>query len=323
MLEAFGVREADEEIYRLLLRHPPLTHNELAVRTGLSAAELRPVLARLEELGLVNLLPGRPVRLAAARPDAAVEMLATRWQERVTSARVTARALLAELPVDRRHRPEEQVEILFGRDAVAARFDRLQRAARHEVLVLDRPPYAQEPAEPNRSELEMLARGVRVRGLYAPEALEVPGAVETFRQTAAAGEEARVHVDVPLKLAIADRTTAILPFSGDEREMVDSAFVIHAGNLLDALVRLFELLWDGAIPIPDPEIPGEADLDRRLLTLLAAGLKDEAAARQLGVSVRTLNRRVSDLMRRLGARTRFQAGLQAARHLGGGPAPGP
>ncbi|MGH3243568.1 MAG: helix-turn-helix transcriptional regulator, partial [Spirillospora sp.] len=252
-------------------------------------------------------------------PDAAVELLATRWQERVTSARVTARALLAELPVDRRHRPEEQVEILFGRDAVAARFDRLQRAARDEVLVLDRPPYAQEPAEPNHSELEMLARGVRVRGLYAPEALEMPGALETFRQTAAAGEEARVHVDVPLKLAIADRTTAILPFSGDEREMVDSAFVIHAGNLLDALVRLFELLWDGAIPVPGHvaghEIPGETGLDRQLLALLAAGLKDEAAARQLGVSVRTLNRRVSELMRRLGARTRFQAGLQAARLL--------
>ncbi|MFI0486206.1 helix-turn-helix domain-containing protein [Actinomadura sp. 9N215] len=323
MLEAFGVREADEEIYRLLLRHPPLTRDELAARTGRTVSDLGPVLARLEELGLVEPLPGRPVRLAAARPDAAVEMLATRWQERVTSARATARALLAELPVDARHRPEDQVEILFGRDAVAARFDRLQRAARHELLVLDRPPYAQEPAEPNGPELEMLARGVRVRGLYAPEALEVPGAFETFRQTAAAGEEARVHVDVPLKLAIADRTTAILPFSGDERETVDSAFVIHAGNLLDALVRLFELLWDGAIPVQGHELPDDAGLDRQLLTLLAAGLKDEAAARRLGVSVRTLNRRVSELMQRLGARTRFQAGLQAARHLDDDPEPNP
>ena len=322
MLEAFGVREADEGIYRLLLRHPPLTRAELAARTGLAAADLGSALARLEELGLVNLLPGSPVRLAAARPDAAVEMLATRWQERVTGAHAAARALLAELPVDRRHRPEDQVEILFGRDAVAARFDRLQRAARHEVLVLDRPPYAQEPAEPNRAELDMLARGVRVRGLYAPEALEIPGAIETFGQTMAAGEEARIHVDIPLKLAIADATTAILPFSGDEREMVDSAFVIHAGNLLDALVRLFELLWASAIPVPGQpaavtEVPD--GLDRQLLALLAAGLKDEAAARQLGVSVRTLNRRVRDLMERLGARTRFQAGLQAARYLNDEP----
>ncbi|MEV5574774.1 LuxR C-terminal-related transcriptional regulator [Spirillospora sp. NPDC052269] len=116
-----------------------------------------------------------------------------------------------------------------------------------------------------------------------------------------------MHVDIPLKLAIADGATAILPFSSDEREMVDSAFVIHAGNLLDALVRLFELLWPSSIPLPGQDAPVETDLDRQLLTLLAAGLKDDAAARQLGISVRTLNRRVSDLMQRLGARTRFQA----------------
>src|SRR4051812_28811342 len=102
MLEAFGVREIDEDVYRLLLRHPPLTREGLAARSGLPAGELGAVLARLEDLGLINLLPGRPVRLAAARPDMAVELLATRWQERVTSARAAARTLLAELPVDRR-----------------------------------------------------------------------------------------------------------------------------------------------------------------------------------------------------------------------------
>jgi DNA-binding NarL/FixJ family response regulator len=47
--------------------------------------------------------------------------------------------------------------------------------------------------------------------------------------------------------------------------------------------------------------------------LLAAGLKDEAIARQLGVSLRTIHRRTGDLLDRLGARTRFQAGMQAAR----------
>ncbi|MFD1936887.1 hypothetical protein ACFSKW_35995 [Nonomuraea mangrovi] len=47
--------------------------------------------------------------------------------------------------------------------------------------------------------------------------------------------------------------------------------------------------------------------------MLAAGLKDEAVVRRLGVSLRTVHRRVSELTDRLGARTRFQAGLLAAR----------
>lgn len=54
-------------------------------------------------------------------------------------------------------------------------------------------------------------------------------------------------------------------------------------------------------------------MDPRLLTMLSAGLKDEAIARQLAVSSRTVGRRVAELMDALGARTRFQAGLYAQR----------
>jgi len=50
-----------------------------------------------------------------------------------------------------------------------------------------------------------------------------------------------------------------------------------------------------------------------LLTLLASGRTDEAAARQIGVSVRHLRRRVARLMDLLGASSRFEAGAEAAR----------
>jgi len=155
----------------------------------------------------------------------------------------------------------------------------------------------------------LLARGVRVRGVYAPEALEIPGALALLREAVANGEEARVYVDVPLKLAIADRTVAILPFTSTTSTMIDSALVVYAPTLLDALVKLFDLLWQVAEPVlPQAETP-----DERLLSLLAAGLKDEAIARQLGISLRTVHRRTSDLSTALGARTRFQAGVLAER----------
>jgi hypothetical protein len=41
---------------------------------------------------------------------------------------------------------------------------------------------------------------------------------------------------------------------------------------------------------------------------LTSGLKDEAAARYLGLSLRTVRRRIAALMDRTGANTRFQAG---------------
>ncbi|MFB9390600.1 helix-turn-helix domain-containing protein [Streptomyces coeruleoprunus] len=51
---------------------------------------------------------------------------------------------------------------------------------------------------------------------------------------------------------------------------------------------------------------------RELLALLAAGLKDEAIARRLGVHVHTARRRISRLLDALDARTRFQAGARAS-----------
>ncbi|MGD0557044.1 MAG: hypothetical protein ABSA93_18950 [Streptosporangiaceae bacterium] len=43
------------------------------------------------------------------------------------------------------------------------------------------------------------------------------------------------------------------------------------------------------------------------------GLTDAAIARHLGAHLRTVQRRVRGLLDRLGAATRFQAGLQAVR----------
>ena len=46
--------------------------------------------------------------------------------------------------------------------------------------------------------------------------------------------------------------------------------------------------------------------------MLGAGLKDEAIARYLGCSLRTVRRRIAALMDRHGADTRFQLGLAVA-----------
>ncbi|MCM4081122.1 helix-turn-helix domain-containing protein [Paractinoplanes hotanensis] len=50
-----------------------------------------------------------------------------------------------------------------------------------------------------------------------------------------------------------------------------------------------------------------------MLGLLATGLTDESVAARLGVSERTVRRTMAAVMARLGARSRFQAGLIAAR----------
>ncbi|KMS88406.1 LuxR family transcriptional regulator, partial [Streptomyces regensis] len=69
------------------------------------------------------------------------------------------------------------------------------------------------------------------------------------------------------------------------------------------------------LDVYDAQVAEIRRLAPAVLDLLGQGAKDESAARQLGLSVRTYRRRVGELMAALGASSRFQAGVRA-RELG-------
>jgi DNA-binding CsgD family transcriptional regulator len=87
--------------------------------------------------------------------------------------------------------------------------------------------------------------------------------------------------------------------------------VVRAPGVLRALEALGELLWRRALVVDAPEAHVPSSVERRMLSMLVQGLTDEAVARQLGVSARTVRRMVAHLMDRLGAGSRFEAGVRA------------
>ena len=68
------------------------------------------------------------------------------------------------------------------------------------------------------------------------------------------------------------------------------------------------------IAVPVSELSGPRSSERTfILRQLQSGSKDEQIARTMGLSLRTVRRRIAELMIELGADTRFQAGAEAAR----------
>ena len=308
MLESVGVAAADEAAYRTLLSIPGCGLPDLAKRLGRDADDVRETVKRLEDLGLLTSTSDAPPRLLPTRPDVAVDALVAVRRAELDRVRAEARVLMSELREQEQHRPENLVEVIVGQEAIAARFAQLLNGTKDTLLVLDRPPYAAKVEQSDNTVRGLLREGVAVRGIYSPDSLDVPGGVDEAYSAADAGESSRVHPEVPMKLAVFDQTAALLPLSVDQ--LVDSALVVHPCALLDALIEMFTLLWDQAVPV----VPARMDpLDARLMTLLAAGFKDDAIARQLTLSSRTVGRRVAELMETLGARTRFQAGIHAQR----------
>lgn len=310
MLEAVGVGPHEERAYRHLLRHPDCTLADLARHLGEEEHEVRPWVQRLEELGFVSRGAEQPSTLRPTRPDVAVDVLAARGRAELDRAQVAAQGLLQEFRTPEQFSPESLVEVIVGRQAIAARFSQLLQSTVDELLVLDRPPYVANYAESDERVHSLLAEGVAVHGIYSTESLQRSDGVQEAYRAASAGETSRMHPAVPMKLVVSDRSLAVLPLSLEESG--NSALVVHGSALLEALVGLFWLLWDQAVPVA----PGDGDqedppIDPRLMTLLAGGLKDDAIARQFAVSSRTIGRRVAELMDTIGARTRFQAGVHA------------
>lgn len=312
LLGSLAVSDFDERVYRGLLIRPGITQADLAQMLARPTSRVGAALRRLEKLGFVGHVDGRPRRFVPVMPEVAIESLVNSRQQELLEVRAAVRELTAEYRAGRQDDPGELVEILTGEVVVARRFHELQSSSTAEVMLLDRPPYA-APAD-NPHQRAVLKRGVRWRTVYAPESLVDDGRRKHVFDLVATGEEARLLPGLPMKLTIVDRRIALLPLTL-ETGLQQSA-IIHRSTLLDAMVILFEVFWERAVPISADQDRSDESLteaDRRLLSLMVTGAKDEAIARDLGIGVRTLRRRMQRLLHALDAETRFQAGAQAVR----------
>lgn len=312
MLRAAGLSAEEEAIYLALLDASPATEAQILQRVP--GARVRPAVSALEAAGLVSRLTGYPVRYQPAPPNVALEVLIRAREQELQQVRLLTASLSDRYRQGRgTAQPEEVVEVVTSKEAALQRWEQLQHSARKEVRAFDRPPYASAAAT-NQAEEELLAAGVSVRCVYARAGLELPGRMDALRRLIDAGEQARVTADVPVKMFLADDSIGLI--SLERPTIADGALVIHASSLLDTLRALFEAVWAQAVPVrfDDSDQAGENGTDDgTLLAMLAMGLTDEAIGRQLGKHSRTVQRHVRRLMNELGAQTRFQAGLQAAR----------
>ncbi|MEH1128344.1 TrmB family transcriptional regulator [Micromonospora sp. CPCC 206061] len=316
MLQAAGLTAAEESTYLTLVRQGSAPLPQLADRTELTAAQVRRALAGLHRKGLVHRTPAPHDKVVPVPPDLAVEQLIQRRMEELERTREAAHRLADEA----QHRvadrsTEDLIEIVSGRAAVGRAFDRVQRTARREMRVLVAPPFA-KPNEVNRTQLDREAAGVVYRGVYDASVLDDQASAAAAAVHVRSGEQARLIHSLPTKLAIADSELALLPLSYSTTAH-DAALLVHPCGLLDALVALFETVWALATPLSlgaRDELAGDQGIsagDRQLLSLLVAGLTDEAAAARLGVSRRTVVRRVQHLMEMTNSRSRLQLGWQA------------
>ncbi|EME52957.1 response regulator receiver protein [Amycolatopsis decaplanina DSM 44594] len=157
---------------------------------------------------------------------------------------------------------------------------------------------------------------VRIRKIYRAGLLLDPGAAqELARIRDRFGARIRVSTEDVNETIIMDGRLVIL--AGDLTAGQRGYSVITQPETVQGVMSLFEAAWRSAtdLAVFDAQVSEIRQLAPAVLDLLGSGVKDEAAARALGLGVRTYRRRVAELMTALGAESRFQAGVRA-RELG-------
>ena len=203
---------------------------------------------------------------------------------------------------------DQKGERLDGVVAVRARLAELVAAARTECLAL-LPALLSHAVHPAVAP----AGAVRWRGVYQDSLRDDPRAIRQARRLADRGGQSRTVAAVPMLLYVVDRGVAVLAV-GPRDDQCEA--VVLRGSAVEGMRALFEEFWAVASPWGPPAPPDEPALtaqQREVVRLLAEGLTDEGISRRIGVSLRTVRRIASELMVRLTARSRFEAGVKAAK----------
>lgn len=167
---------------------------------------------------------------------------------------------------------------------------------------------------------ELVGRGVQVRSVYLTSLMRNPAVLRLLSAVGEAGEESRHHRDVPLWTAIIDDRVGLLSMprptpTGPQAGVHDtSVLVTEAPELVALLSRVFETYWERGVPIDTAVRAGDEAADEtQLIAALGMGATDAVIASTLGLSTRTLQRRIQHLMRRYDCRTRLQLGAELQR----------
>lgn len=309
-----GISGLTERVYRIIVQDGVRDYDALADRLGDDDETVRAV-DELTRVGLVQVDAGV---LEPLPPRLPLQALADQYVRAAAAAR-EASEVLAQVWARQSATPD-YMEVLTTTAQVMDVAARLHADAETEVMALSIGPNGEAPPPPNPQPgaLDAMRRGVAYRVVYGAQILRQSAVMALVQEAAAAGESARVFPTVPCNLQIADGKRAVLmaPMPGPER--VHAVVFFGGGGFMDSLVGIFETYWTLGVPITADQLAvdedqGPSDDIRRLLSLLGAGLTDASIARELGVSERTVNRRIMALQDQLAARSRFQLGVQAAR----------
>ncbi|MEU3916026.1 MULTISPECIES: helix-turn-helix transcriptional regulator [unclassified Streptomyces] len=323
MLTSLGLGTTSEAVYRAMLADPHCGVDDLCVRLDLPEATVRAALDELADLELLRASRDVPGAMRVVSPEVGLELILRRQEEdlvrrqqELARSRAAAARAVAEYADLRPGTAADSTERLVGLDAIQGKLEILAKEVARECLSV-MPGGAQSQASLDASrplDADAMRRGIALLTLYQDSVRNDRATLAYARWMTEEGGLVRTCPVLPPRLLVFDREVAVVPVDPANTKL--GALCTREPGIVATMTALFEQTWRSAVPLgADRDVDADSGLspgEKELLGFLAAGMTDEAAAKRLGLSLRTVRRQMAGLMERLGASSRFEAGLKAA-----------
>ncbi|MFE9062081.1 LuxR C-terminal-related transcriptional regulator [Streptomyces violaceusniger] len=306
-------------LYAYAAARDSVSRNELLQLADTAPDEAGQAIDRLLQLKVLTSKPGDPDRLIPVAPATAYTQLLLpairELRERQMMINEVSAELVDLLPVYEKSVMEGVKEHLLHRldnvDAVRLTLSELSARATREILISQPGDPRPEPVlkEATDRAVGVLESGVRMRTLYQYAAQFHQPTVDHVSLLVEKGAEVRVVTHVFMQLIVFDREVALVELVGNPK----GALLIRDLSVIHFLVGAFERAWGKALPFPltyerNQMLFSSEEMKTAIVELLVEGYDDKVVAKRLGISLRTFQRHLAEVLRRIGARNRLHAG---------------
>jgi DNA-binding CsgD family transcriptional regulator len=327
MTETGVIAELDLAVYQLLIVPPGLSADEVGAQLNRAAGEIVASLGRLGELSLVR-KSAEGVFLAVSPALAESQALGVEELE-INTRRIALEnkrnAIRGVTPqwaaATRNVVAATGVEVLHDSDAIMNVLMHYAETCRDLTLSVNPGRRHGSNHRATQATIMSLRRGVQMRELFQHVALRDRPTYAFIREMADNGAQIRFANTLPGRSLVVDGEIALLPVP--HFELRTALAVVREPSIVTWVISAFEQMWEDATPLDEilgsqRTVPDVDQTRAAILRLMGEGEKDEAISRKLSISVRTCRRHIADYMAQVGATSRFQAGVIAARegHLG-------
>jgi hypothetical protein len=314
-----GVSRLAAEMYAYATARDSVSRNELMAFADASPHDTGRAIDRLLQLKVLTRKPDDPNQLipvAPATAHAQLLMPAVReLRERQAMINDVGSHLMELMPIYEesvlKRGRTQLLHRLEGVDAVRMALSELSARAAREILTSQPGGPRPEPVlkEATDRTIGVLERGIRMRTLYQYAAQFHQPTVDHASLLVEHGAEVRLVTEVFMRLIVFDAEVALIELADNPK----GALVVRDPHVLHFLVRAFEGAWAKALPFPlayerDQVLRSSEEIKTAIVKLLSQGYDDKVVAKRLGISLRTFQRHLADIMRRIGARNRLHAG---------------